>query len=244
MSAAKRIIDIVVSTVALLVLAPLLIGLALTVWLSDGQSPFYIAPRIGRAGRPFSMIKLRSMSVGAARSGVDSTSTDDPRVTAIGRFLRTYKLDELLQLVNVLKGDMSLVGPRPQVGRDVEAFTAAERELLTVRPGITDFASIVFSDEGDILLGRGDADLAYHQLIRPWKSRLGLAYVRHSSVGLDIRLLWLTATSLIARRKGLDGVSRILDRLGVDDLTRQVARRERTLTPYPPPGSTQIVTSR
>ena len=183
----KRLLDIVVSAGALIVLSPLLLVVATAVWLQDFHSPFYIAPRVARGNGTFRMVKFRSMTVGADRTGVDSTSASDSRITAVGRTIRAYKLDELVQLWNVLKGDMSLVGPRPQVRRDADLYTDVERGLLTARPGITDLASIVFSDEGDILKDEADPDLAYNQLIRPWKSRLGLLYVNHQSVRLDLR---------------------------------------------------------
>ena len=120
------------------------------------------------------MVKLRSMIINADKNKVDSTASDDMRITRVGMMIRAYKLDELTQLINVLKGDMSLVGPRPNVQRDVDLYSETEKRLLSVKPGITDFSSIIFSDEGDILSGLDDPDIAYNQLIRPWKSRLGI----------------------------------------------------------------------
>ena len=240
----KRALDLLVSTAGLLVLSPVLLVLGIAIWLQDFRSPLYVAPRVGRGSSTFKMVKFRSMRVGADRSGVDSTSANDSRITAVGRFLRAYKLDELLQLWNVLRGDMSLVGPRPQVMREVDIYTESERGLLTVRPGITDLSSIVFSDEGEILKGRVDPDLAYNQLIRPWKSRLGLLYVQHRSLRLDFELIFLTALALISRERALIGVQRVLSRLNADSVTRQVAKREELLTPYPPPGTTEVVMHR
>ena len=147
-------------------------------------------------GLLFRMVKLRSMVVGAAKTGVDSTGNDDVRITAVGRLIRKYKIDEVMQLWNVLLGDMSLVGPRPNVKAETDLYTKEERVLLSVKPGITDFSSIVFSDEGNILEGQEDPDLAYNQLIRPGKSRLGLFYISKASIALDIRLIWLTAVRL------------------------------------------------
>lgn len=240
----KRLLDVAVSAAALLALSPLLLVLAILVVLQDFRSPLYVAPRLARGGSIFTMVKFRSMTVGADRTGVDSTSARDARITAVGHFLRRYKLDELLQLWNVLKGDMSLVGPRPQVRHEVDLYTDVERGLLTVRPGITDLSSIVFSDEGDILRDEIDPDLAYNQLIRPWKSRLGLLYVEHRSLRLDLELIGLTAVALASRARALAGVQRVLERLGADDLTRRVAKRDLRLNPYPPPGVTEIVTHR
>src|SRR5690606_14808845 len=137
----KRLMDILVAGVGLVIASPLLLIVMFLVWRYDRHSPFYIAPRVGRGGRPFRMVKMRSMVVGADKLGVDSTSAEDKRITPIGHFIRRYKIDEMTQLWNVLKGDMSLVGPRPQVQRDVDLYTPAEQRLLDVRPGITDFAS-------------------------------------------------------------------------------------------------------
>ena len=120
------------------------------------------------------MIKLRSMIVNAEKSKVDSTSSNDPRITKIGKIIRKLKLDELSQLFNVFIGEMSLVGPRPNVKRETDLYTKVEKNLLSVKPGITDFASIIFSDESEILKNVDDPDISYNQLIRPWKSRLGL----------------------------------------------------------------------
>lgn len=240
----KRLVDIVVSAAALLVLSPILLGFMAAIWLQDFRSPFYIAPRVGRGGKPFRMVKLRSMLVGADRTGVDSTAADDRRITAVGRLVRAYKIDELSQLWNVLKGDMSLVGPRPNVQREIDLLTDVERHVVDAKPGITDIASIVFSDEGEILKGQPDPDLAYHQLIRPWKSRLALLYVERRSLWLDAALVWLTAVAIFSRPLALQGVQRVLARLGADDALRAVARRDRPLQPSPPPGMSSVVSAR
>ena len=240
----KRPFDIAVSLGLLLLASPVLLVVCFLVWRQDGQSPFYIAPRVGRGGGTFRMVKLRSMVKNADASGVDSTGANDMRITPIGHFIRRYKLDELPQLWNVLKGDMSLVGPRPNVKRETDLYTPLERGLLHARPGVTDFASIVFADEGDILAPHADADLAYNQLIRPWKSRLGLFYVRHASVGVDVRLCFYTAWCILDRAAVLRRVSRWLERLGADaDLVR-ASQRQVPLSPTPPPGAAEIVQSR
>jgi lipopolysaccharide/colanic/teichoic acid biosynthesis glycosyltransferase len=182
--------------------------------------------------------------VNADRSGVDSTSAQDPRITPLGRFIRAYKIDELPELWNVLKGDMSLVGPRPNVPREVDLYTDVERGLLTVRPGITDMASIVFSDENDILKDSKDPDIDYHQLIRPWKSRLGLLYAANRSVLLDLKLIVLTAIALLSREAALKRLQSVLCDVDADQELRRVSLREDPLRPYPPPGATQVVTHR
>ena len=145
------------------------------------------------------MIKLRSMVVSKDKTQANSTSANDQRITSIGHFIRRFKLDEIMQMWNVFKGDMSFVGPRPQVEVDASLYTEAEYKMLTIRPGITDIASIVFSDEGDILAGSASPDLKYNQIIRPWKSRLALLYVEHQSFSLDLRLVWLTILAIISR---------------------------------------------
>lgn len=236
----KRIMDVLASLIGLLVGSVVLIPAMIAVWLQDWHSPFYVATRAARGGGTFRMIKLRSMRVLADQTGVMSTAGNDPRITAVGQFVRRWKLDELTQLWNVLKGDMSLVGPRPQVMSDVALYTYEEHELLTVRPGITDIASIVFADEGEILRGAENPDLRYNQIIRPWKSRLGLLYVRHdSSVWTDLRLIWLTVLTIVNRGRALDGVSRLVIDLGGDLTLSEVALRNAPLMEALPPGATQ-----
>ena len=240
----KRFLDIVVALTGLTLALPVLLPVMLLVFLQDFHSPFYLASRVGRGGRNFTMVKLRSMSIGADKSGVESTAQNDPRITRVGRWIRSYKLDEVVQLWNVLIGQMSLVGPRPQVRLDVDLYTETEMGLLGVRPGITDLASIVFADEGDILEGREDSDLAYNQLIRPWKSRLALVSIQHASLSLDLKILVLTATAIFSRGRALEGVQRILRDLNVDEEIRTVALRDKSLKPSVPPGASTIVQSR
>lgn len=239
----KRAFDILVSATGLTIASPLLFLVMFLVWLEDKHSPFYIAPRVGRHGRPFRMVKMRSMVLNADRHGASSTSNNDRRITPVGHFIRKYKLDELTQLWNVLLGDMSLVGPRPQVQSGVSLYTSAERDLLSVRPGITDIASIVFSDEGDILKNSADPDLAYNQLIRPWKSRLGILYVMRRSFFLDMQLIILTLIAIFSRDLALTGVAKLLEKLAADEVLRKVARRQEELKPFPPPGAKEVVLS-
>lgn len=240
----KRLFDVLISLGGLILTAPLLIPVCVLIWSQDFTSPFYIAPRVGKNSKIFKMVKLRSMVNNADKSGVDSTGANDKRITPIGKFVRSYKLDELAQLWNVLKGEMSLVGPRPNVQREVNLYTEVELGLLSVRPGITDISSIVFSDEGKILKDSQDPDLDYNQLIRPWKSRLGLFYVENSSLALDLKLIFLTIVAIISREKALAGVQNILDDLGADEKLKTVARRQEQLTPCPPPGAREVVMSR
>jgi len=192
----------------------------------------------------FRMVKLRSMAANADESEVDSTSANDSRITPVGHFIRRYKLDELTQLWNVLIGNMSLVGPRPNVERETRLYTAEERRLLTVRPGITDYASIVFSDEGAILKDEPDPDLSYNQLIRPWKSRLSLFYIDNRNLLLAVKLIYLTALSMFSRQRALQGVAADLKKRGAPRDMVRVALRTEKLMPHPPPGADAIVISR
>jgi lipopolysaccharide/colanic/teichoic acid biosynthesis glycosyltransferase len=242
--AMKRFLDLTLSFFGLVILLPILVPVAILVWIQDWHSPFYIAPRIGKGGKPFNMVKLRSMVVNADRSGVDSTGSNDRRITGVGHFIRKCKLDEITQLWNVLIGDMSLVGPRPNVKRETDLYTGVESRLLSVVPGITDFSSIVFSDEGDILRDFADPDIAYNQLIRPWKSRLGLFYIDRQTVLIDLKLCFLTACNSISRGNTLKIIAHMISSLGGDNALIDVASRRKPLVPFPPPGSDRVITSR
>jgi lipopolysaccharide/colanic/teichoic acid biosynthesis glycosyltransferase len=240
----KRIFDFILALIGLIISSPILLPVIFLVWIQDWHSPFYIAPRVGKGEKPFKMLKLRSMIVNADKSGVDSTSSNDKRITGVGRFIRKYKLDELSQLWNVLIGDMSLVGPRPNVKRETDLYTIEEKKLLTVRPGITDFSSIVFSDEGDILKDQSDPDIAYNQLIRPGKSMLGIFYIEKRNFLIDIKLVYLTVIAIISKEKALKSLVTILKKLDATDLLINIASRKQNLYPMPPPGASNIVTNR
>lgn len=240
----KRIFDFTCAFFGLVLASPILIPVMFLVWIQDWHSPFYIAPRVGKKERLFRMFKLRSMIVNADKSGVDSTSSNDKRITGVGRFIRKYKLDELTQLWNVLLGDMSLVGPRPNVKRETDLYTLEEKKLLSVKPGITDFSSIVFSDEGDILKDQNDPDIAYNQLIRPGKSMLGIFYIENRSFFLDIKLIFLTIVAIVSKEKALVYLVEILRNCKANSLILQIASRKENLVPMPPPGANNIVTNR
>jgi lipopolysaccharide/colanic/teichoic acid biosynthesis glycosyltransferase len=195
----KRACDIAVASIGLVLLSPLLLLLAVAIKVSSPGPVFYRGERIGRYGQPFRIFKFRSMVVDAEKLGGSSSGDDDPRITPIGRFMRKCKLDELPQLINVLLGDMSMVGPRPEVARFVAMYTPEERVILTIRPGITDWASLWNSDEGAILAGAEDPDQAYLELIRPTKIRLQLKYVEERSLGTDMRILVLTVLRLLQK---------------------------------------------
>lgn len=240
----KRTVDFVFSLLGLVLCSPILLPVIFLVWIQDWHSPFYIAPRVGKNGKLFKMVKLRSMVINADKSGVDSTSSNDRRITGVGRFIRRYKLDELSQLWNVLIGDMSLVGPRPNVKRETDLYTEEEKKLLAVKPGITDISSIVFSDEGDILKDQPDPDIAYNQLIRPGKSMLGIFYIEHRSFLLDLKLIYITVIAVLSKENALRQVTGILKVLQADAKLIQIAKRDQPLVPTPPPGAMNIVTNR
>lgn len=188
----KRCFDAFAAAFGLLITAPVL--LAVACWIKrDSPGPmFYRGRRAGLGGKPFDMLKFRSMVTNADQVGGPTTSGDDPRVTRSGRFVRRWKIDELPQLINVLRGEMSLVGPRPEVVYKTELYNAEERCVLEARPGITDWASIWNSDEGGVLAGAEDADAAYEAVIRPWKIKLQQDYVAHQSLATDLRIIACT----------------------------------------------------
>lgn len=237
----KRTFDFLASLFALTLLAPLLALIAIAIWLDDRKSPFFFARRVARGGGDFRMVKFRTMIPDAWKSGVNSTASGDARITRVGKWLRKGKLDELPQLWNVLRGDMSLVGPRPQVRADVNLYTGRERAMLAARPGITDLASIAFADEGEILAGAADPDLLYNQIIRPWKSRLILLYLANSSFTRDLHILFLTALALVSRARVLDALVRLIGSLGADEKLITMVSRKFPLEAYPPPGASEIV---
>jgi lipopolysaccharide/colanic/teichoic acid biosynthesis glycosyltransferase len=232
----RRSRDLAIAGLGLLTLAPLIGLILLLIWLQDGRTPLYVAPRIGQYGRIFGMVKIRTMVARADRSRIYSTAAGDGRVTPLGRLIRRFKLDEVTQLWNVLKGEMRLVGPRPPVALDVALYSSSERELLEICPGLTDLASIVFADEGDILRGSLDPDLDYMQRIRPWKSQISLLYARRRTLATDMRVLGLTALANVRRGAALEHAARLLEAMGAPAGLAAVARRRGELLPVPPPG--------
>lgn len=193
----KRLMDLTLSALGLIVLSPALAAIALWIKLDSAGPVFYRGVRVGRDGVEFRMFKFRSMLQNADAIGGTSTPEDDPRITRPGKFLRKYKLDELPQLLNVLNGSMSLVGPRPQVRWAVDLYTPEEKTILRVKPGITDYASLRFRDEGEILKGSTNPDKDYLEKIHPEKMRLSLEYARTHSTWLDCKILASTVAAII-----------------------------------------------
>ncbi len=192
----KRGLDVVVSLVGLLLFLPLMLVLALWV-LCDSRGPIlYRQVRVGRNGHDFRLLKFRSMRVDADRLGLITVGGRDPRVTCAGYYLRKYKLDELPQLLNVLRGDMSLVGPRPEVRKYVDLYTPEQLRVLTVRPGITDLASLRYRHENDLLAQAEDPDTYYIETVMPAKLALNLEYIDHQSFWGDLRLIGQTVVAV------------------------------------------------
>ena len=239
-----RLIDIVLAVVAILIFSPALVVALLLVWLYDGKNPVYAPARVGLQNQRFRMYKVRTMIIGADSTKVDSTSDSDHRITPVGRIIRKTKLDEVLQFYNVLTGSMSVVGPRPNIEREVALYTAEELDLLEARPGITDFSSIVFADLGEILEGSDDPNIAYNQLVRPWKSRLGLIYLSNRSLKLYLLVVLATMINVFNRKAALNLITAVLTSLKVHPDIIEVASRLKELKPAPPLGSSTIVSSR
>ena len=196
--AAKRAMDIVLSAAALCVLWPVLLLIALAIVVDDPGPVFYRQVRVGRGGKPFRIFKFRTMVVDADKKGLSITVGRDSRITRVGAFLRKTKLDELAQLLNVLCGQMSFVGPRPEVPRYVELYTPYQRQVLLVRPGITDYASIAYRNENDLLAGAKDPERMYIETVMPDKIELNMKYLREISPLTDVRLILRTVLAVIA----------------------------------------------
>ena len=204
----KRVFDTTCAAVGLVVLSPVLAVLAVLIKLDSRGPVLYRAPRVGRGGVVFRMAKFRTMVERADQIGGSSTPDNDPRITRVGRFLRKYKLDELPQLINVIKGEMSFVGPRPQVQWAVDLYTPQERGVLSVPPGITDYASLRFPNEGEILKDSTDPDKDYMEKIHPEKMRLSLKYVEERSLWLDLKIIVRTIADHRPPQRGAAGVKK------------------------------------
>lgn len=185
----KRTLDLVLVGAGLLVCWPFLAAAALAIWLTDGRPIFFRQERIGRGGRPFKIWKFRTMVRDAERRGMAITVGRDPRITRVGHWLRKTKLDELPQLFNVLSGEMSLIGPRPEAPKYVALYTPEQRRVLDLTPGITDVASIAYCDENELLAACDDPEREYIEHIMPDKIRLNLEYAENASVLRDIGVI-------------------------------------------------------
>ncbi len=228
----KMLIDKFISIIILIFSFPIILICLLLIFLKDFSNPVYISPRVGKNFKNFNLFKIRSMIKNADKSGITSTSSNDKRITSVGKFIRKFKIDEILQLVNVIIGDMSLVGPRPQIPSEVSLYSNFEKDLLLVKPGITDFSSIIFSDEGEILKDSLDPNKDYNMFIRPWKSELGIFYIKNNNNFIDFQLLFLTFLSIFNKKLTLKILSKLLKKLQASDELVYLAKRECNLKKF------------
>jgi lipopolysaccharide/colanic/teichoic acid biosynthesis glycosyltransferase len=196
----KRIFDLFFTMLGLPVTAPILLVSALLIWVEDGRPIFFRQKRVGHKGKPFHIWKFRTMVVDAEKKGGAITVGHDPRITRVGYWLRKFKVDEFPQLINVLKGEMSLIGPRPEVEKYVNLYTEAQRQVLELVPGITDPASIKYANESDVLAQASDPEKMYIEEIMPEKIRLNLEYARHANCFTDFIVLLRTILRVFGSR--------------------------------------------
>jgi lipopolysaccharide/colanic/teichoic acid biosynthesis glycosyltransferase len=192
-----RLFDIFFSALGLIILFPFFIIFYLLIRIESKGGAFYIQERIGKNGKPFGLYKFRSMRVGSDAEGLLTVGERDNRITRIGYILRKTKIDELPQLMNVLKGDMSLVGPRPEVRKYTDMYTDEQRKVLCVRPGITDYASIEYVNENELLSKADDPERMYIEKVMPDKIKLNMKYLEHYTVGEYFKIIFLTFKSLV-----------------------------------------------
>lgn len=197
MTAVKRFLDFSCSLLALIVLAPLWLLIALAIVLESRGGVLYRQSRVGRNGRDFTLYKFRTMRTGSDKKGLLTVGDRDSRVTKVGYFLRKYKLDEFPQLINIIKGDMSIVGPRPEVRKYVDLYTPEQRQVLTVRPGLTDYASIRYVHESEILAHSDNPEQTYIDEVMPAKLALNLEYIQHQSLKEDFKLIFQTFAAIV-----------------------------------------------
>lgn len=191
-----RIFDILFATLGLVILSPLLIFVYVAIVLESRGGGFYRQERTGRYGKPFRLIKFRSMYVNADKHGLITVGGHDNRITRVGYYIRKYKIDELPQLINVVKGDMSIVGPRPEVKKYTDLYTEEQRKILDVRPGITDYASIKYVDENEILGTSDNPERIYIEHIMPDKIKLNMIYISQNGIKEYFKIIFLTLTNI------------------------------------------------
>jgi lipopolysaccharide/colanic/teichoic acid biosynthesis glycosyltransferase len=188
----RRIVDIILALTGLAIILPLLLIISIGIIFSSGLPVFYIQQRVGKNNKDFGLIKFRTMRPDADREGLITVGEDDNRITKAGRFLRKYKLDELPQLINILKGDMGFVGPRPEVRKYVDLYNAEQMKVLNIRPGLTDPASIAYLQENKLLQSFEDPEKAYIEIIMPAKLALNIQYIEKRNIRRDFRIMWST----------------------------------------------------
>jgi len=193
----KRLVDFIVSLFFLFLLFPILVLLAILIKLESNGPVFYLQVRVGLNGKDFRIFKFRTMFIGSDKAGLLTVGGRDPRITKVGVFIRKYKLDELPQLINVLNGEMSLVGPRPEVRKYVNMYNDEQLKVLSVKPGITDYASIQYSDENELLAKSVDPEKTYIEEVMPAKLLLNLKYINEISWLTDLKIIGLTVRKII-----------------------------------------------
>jgi lipopolysaccharide/colanic/teichoic acid biosynthesis glycosyltransferase len=193
----KRLMDVVVSMLAVIILSPLLLIMGLAVALSSPGGAFFRQVRVGKGGREFRLLKFRSMKPGSEAKGQLTVGGRDPRITKVGHVLRRTKMDELPQLFNILAGDMSLVGPRPEVPKYVSLYTPEQRHVLNVRPGLTDYASLEYFEENKLLGASDDPERTYIEEVMPAKLALNLKYIQEMGMKTDLLILLRTARRIV-----------------------------------------------
>lgn len=194
-----RLADLILSAFGLILLSPFLLCLIVIIKLTSSGPVLYVQNRVGKHNKDFQLFKFRTMYVGSDSKGLLTIGAKDNRVTPIGQFLRKYKIDELPQLINVLKGEMSLVGPRPEVRKYVDMYTPEQMEVLSIAPGITDYASIVYKNENEILAQSSEPEQFYIQTILPEKIRLNFAYLRNRTIVQYFRIIFLTISGIFTK---------------------------------------------
>ncbi len=195
----KRILDGIVSVIGLGVLAPFFLLIGLLIKLTSKGPIFYLQQRVGKGGKVFKLFKFRTMRVDADKHTAITVGARDARITTVGYYLRKYKIDELPQLINVVIGNMSLVGPRPELKKFVDLYNPEQVKVISVKPGITDYASIEFRNENELLEGKPDPIKFYIEQIMPVKLKLNLKYIQEQSFGLDVKIIYQTVISIFKK---------------------------------------------
>lgn len=212
----KRILDITLSVPLMAISLPIVAAASLLIFLNDFQFPIYLSQRVGKSGNLFTLFKIRTMQVNADRVSTYTTIDNDKRLITAGKILRKIKIDELPQFLNILLNDISLVGPRPNVPKEVERYNDWEKSLLQYKPGITDMSSIVFFDLGAIIPKDLDPNVSYEIIIRPWKNKLAVWYCENASLLVDLMIIFLTATTFISKKWSTKIIVRMIEVVNFD----------------------------
>jgi len=194
----KRFLDLFLSLIGLFLLAPIFLVIIIIVSIESKGGPFYTQERIGKNGQPFNLFKFRSMKINADKEGLITVGAHDSRITQSGRFLRKFKLDEFPQLFNVLAGEMSIVGPRPEVAKYVEMYTPEQRKVLSVLPGLTDYASLEYFEENELLAKSENPEKTYIEEVLPEKIQLNLQYIEDQSTSTDLKIILKTIGKILS----------------------------------------------